>query len=185
MSILSALAILFSWFSSYPGISKQVLDKLLHILHCFILPSGNLLLASYSKAYSRIQHLLIPVEEYHCCPNDCILYRGPHADKTHCPKCGSERFENGKVPQKRFKYLPLSTRIQRFFHNATTSKLFQSHVSASESDHIDDIHQTDTWKQWYSKDGMFHGDGRGLSLTLCTDGTNPYSKEKMLTACGQ
>lgn len=25
---------------------------------------------------------------------------------------------------------------------------------------------------------MFHGDGRGLSLTLCTDGTNPYSKEK-------
>ena len=25
---------------------------------------------------------------------------------------------------------------------------------------------------------MFHGDGRGLSLALCTDGTNPYSKEK-------
>ena len=178
LSTLSVLAILFSWFSAFPGISKQALSQLLYILHHFILPSGNSLPDTYAKAYSLIQQLLVPVQEYHCCPNDCILFRGPHADKTECPICGSRRFTEGKIPKKRFKYLPLASRVQRFFQSSRISKLLQSHALVVPSDDVHDIHQTSTWKEWYSENGIFKGDCRGLSLGLCIDGTNPFSKEK-------
>lgn len=100
----TALSVLLSWFTRFPGISKQAFSQLLYMLHNIILPSGNLLPASYDAAYAVIKPYLISVQEYHCCPNDCILYRGPHADKTSCPICGEERYVNGgRVPKKRFK----------------------------------------------------------------------------------
>ena len=178
LTVLGALAILFTWFSSFPGISKQALGQLFHILHHFILPSGNLFPATYAQAFSVIQSLLVPVKEYHCCPNDCIIYRGPHSDKTHCPVCGEPRFLEGQVPKKRFKYIPLAPRIQRFFQNAHTSQLLQSHSLIPATSNVCDIQQTQTWKKWYSQHGIFSGDARGLALALCLDGTNPYSQEK-------
>ena len=180
LNVLGALAILISWFSSFPGISKQAFHQLLHILHHFILPSGNCLPATYSEAFSIIQSFLVPVKEYHCCPNDCILYRGAYADATTCAVCGEGRYLEGCTPKKRFKYLPLMPRIERYFCDASISKLIQSHTSpqSSPSADVHDIQQTDTWKEWYSQTGLFHGDARGLSLALCLDGTNPFSKEK-------
>ncbi len=41
------------------------------------------------------------------------------------------------------------------------------------------IHESSTWRERYSADGIFHGDPRGLSLSLCTDGVNPFAKEKV------
>lgn len=41
------------------------------------------------------------------------------------------------------------------------------------------MHESSAWKEWYSTDGMFCGDPRGLSLSLCTDGVNPFAKEKV------
>lgn len=181
LNVLGTLAILFSWFTSFPGISKQAFHQLLHILHYFILPSGNSLPSTYAAAFSIIQSFLVPVEEYHCCPNDCILYRGPYADDKCCDVCGEERYIGGHIPGKQFKYLPLLPRIKRYFQNACISKLIQSHIqqSSSTSDtHVHDIQQSGTWREWYGLDGIFHGDTRGLSLALCIDGTNPYSKEK-------
>ena len=187
LNTIAALAVLFSWFSSFPGISKQAFSQLLYILHHFILPSGNLLPASYAAAHSIIQPSLVPVQEFHCCPNDCILYRGDYADATCCPECNEERYVDKKVPKKRFKYLPLLPRIARFFKSEKISQLLQSHnsdsepstiLSMSEFDVVHDIHQTQTWKEWYDQCGIFHGDTRGLALSLCMDGTNPYSKEK-------
>ena len=178
INILSSLAILFSWFSAFPGISKQAFNQLFHILHYFILPSGNSLPATYTDAYSIIRHLLATVEDYDCCPNDCILYRGPHANSTHCPICGEERYMDKTIPKKRFKYIPLLPRIQRYFKNKNISKLLQDHMTQPATADVHDIHQTSTWKEWYGESGVFQGDSRGLALALCTDGTNPYSKEK-------
>ena len=179
--MLTALSVLLSWFTRFPGISKQAFSQLLYMLHNIILPSGNLLPASYDAAYAVIKPYLISVKEYHCCPNDCILYRGPNADKTSCPICGEDRYVNGGcVPKKRFKYIPLASRMKRYFETATTSRLLQGHSASitSTTTEIHDIHHTKTWKKWYSPGGLFGGDVRGLSLGLCLDGTNPYAKEK-------
>ena len=178
IGVIGAISLLMSWFASFPGISKQALGQLLFILHHVILPSGNLLPATYKDAFSVIQSQLVPVTEFHCYPNDCILYRGAYAAATHCPSCGEERYLDGEIPKKRFKYLPLASRVKRYFNNASISKLFQDHIMTTQSDDVNDIHQTVTWKQWYSQSGIFGGDARGLALSLCLDGTNPYSKER-------
>ena len=118
-----------------------------------------------------IKSHLVPITEYHACPNDCILYRGAHIDAAHCPKCGEERFSDRGIPKKRSKYLSLGSRIKRYFGNESISKLLQSHSTTAMSDDVHDIHQTTTWKEWYSQGGIFGGDCRGLSMTLCLDGT--------------
>lgn len=179
LSTLGALAMIFSWFSAFPGISKEALGKLLYILHNFLLPSGNILPASYGQALSVIQSLLVPVKEYHSCINDCILYRGSYKDLRQCPKCGESRFSgDGKIPRKRFKYIPLGPRIRNYYSNARISTLLQSHSNHTTSNIVHDIQQSTAWKKWYSRNGVFQGDPRGLALALCLDGTNPFSKEK-------
>ena len=178
LSLLSALATIFSWFTAFPGVSKEALGRLLFILHKLILPSGNSLPASYASAYAVIKSHLVRVEEYHCCVNDCVVYRGAKKDLKHCPECLEPRFLADGVPRKRFKYLPLGPRIKRLFGCARTSQLLQSHSNPVDQSCIADIHQTNTWKRWYSSDGIFGGDPRGLSLSICADGTNPFSKEK-------
>ena len=177
LSVLGSVAILFSWFAAFPGVTKEALGQLLRILHCFLLPGENSLPTTYSQALALVQSLLVPVREYHCCVNDCVIFRGSYEHLTQCPHCGEERF-HGPTPRKRFKYLPLAPRIKRYFNNARTSQLLQSHTASEAHEGIHDIHDTTTWKQWYSKEGLFAGDLRGLALQFCADGTNPFAKEK-------
>ena len=73
LSVLGALGILFTWFTIYPGISKEAFGQLLHILHNFLLPIGNVLPATYAEARTVVKPMLVSVEEYHCCVNDCVV----------------------------------------------------------------------------------------------------------------
>lgn len=180
-----AVYMLLSWFSTYPGISKSALDRLLHILHNFILPTANNLPTSYSNLMKRVQPFLSVVKDYHCCVNDCIIFRdsdkGEYANASRCPECDEERYEPGtKIPRKRFKYLPLETRIRRIYADKAMSQLLQSHGSTeTNAGIVSDIHQTKTWKTWYSPSGIFEGDTRGLSFAICMDGFNPFSRDKV------
>ena len=59
------------------------------------------------------------------------------------------------------------------------SQLLQSHIKwPSHTNVVCDIHDSDEWKSLYAKDGFFAGDVRGISFSLCTDGLNPFSKER-------
>ena len=188
MSVLAALAVLFSWFTTFPGISKEALSHLLYVLHHFLLPSGNKLPHNYAHTNSKIKSLLTPVKEYHCCINDCVIFRDTckedsendsEEDDSQCPQCGENRYcEDKNTPRKRFKYLPLGPRIHHLFSNFKTAKLLQSHTEHTESSEVTDIHQTAVWKERYSTEGTFHGEPRALSLSLCADGTNHFSKER-------
>ena len=73
LTTIKAITILLSWFSSFPGISKSAFSRLLFILGRFILPESNTLPKSYTDAVKVIKGLMVPVVEYHCCVNDCIL----------------------------------------------------------------------------------------------------------------
>ncbi len=68
------------------------------------------------------------------------------------------------------------------FSSAVTSELLQSNSSGirdlSTEGTVSTIHESPAWKEWYSKDGIFAGDPRGVALSLCMDGVNPFAKER-------
>ena len=134
LSVKQTLAVLFTWFASFPGISKEAFSELLRILHIFILPEGNLLPTSYAKAHSIIDSNIVPVETYHCCINDCVVYRkcsdGDFQDIEICPTCGEQWYEQAScIARKVFKYIPILPRIRRMFGNKDMSKILQDHAN--------------------------------------------------------
>ena len=93
------------------------------------------------------------VKDYHCCVNDCVVFRKSHSeDCSHllqCPHCSESRYKEGtKIPRKRYKYLPLEARKRRLFSNKITSKILQSHSDPqmSEPNTVTTIHQSEAWK---------------------------------------
>ena len=186
LSVNQTLAILFTWFCSSSSTSKESFSRLLHLLHNFVLPKNNKLPSSYKQAQSIIRNVLVPLEEHDCCINDCIIFRnccrGDYCSLTQCPKCSSERFHPcTSIAQKKFKYIPLGPRIKKMFANKRVSELIQGHGGecAGGTTCVSELHQSHAWKSVYSLEGYFKGDPRGISLSLCTDSTNPFSKEKV------
>ena len=185
VSTIQAISMLLSWFAAFPGISKASFTRLLILLHDYILPKGNNLPRSYEDAIKLIKEPLSPIKEYHCCVNDCVVFRktstGDYETLSKCPRCEEDRYlPDTTIPRKRFKYMPIETRVRRLFSDAQVSKLLQTHcVPDSEpSDVIDTIHKSEAWTSWYKSNGMFKGNCRALSFALCMDGLNPFAQEK-------
>ncbi len=183
LSVVQAIAILLAWFTSFP-ISKEAFSRLLFLMHTFLLPSGNALPASYSAAVSLIRSFLLPVHDYHCCVNDCVIYRNTgtslYKDLTECPVCEEPRYHPGtSIPRKRFKYIPPGQHLTRMYGNAVTSQLLQSHYAETGTkESIARLHESPAWKGWYGKDGIYDKNPRAVSLSLCLDGVNPFAKER-------
>ena len=185
-----AFSILTSWFTLHPGISKSAFDRLLYLLHTHILPTGNTLPRTYKEVQKSLRNLLTPTKAYHCCVNDCVIFRDSdtkkYANLDHCPKCNEPRFMDGSnsIPRKRFLHLPLESRIRRLFSHHSIAQLFQQHLNDGEGSGSTDqttistIHETSIWKEWYSHRGFHKGDKQALSLGFCTDSVNPFAKEK-------
>ena len=171
----------FQWFCEHPGVSKESFSAMLATQNT-VLPSGNNLPLSYEAALRTIEPYLAQPVVYDVCPNDCILFRLEYADLDKCPMCGSSRYlsEQSHTAVRRFTYLPLKSRLERMFGNATVAQILQSHNSPQdEVTPIFDIHQSPAWKKAYDKDGIFKGDPRGISLALCTDGVNPFAHNRV------
>ncbi|XP_068748657.1 uncharacterized protein [Montipora capricornis] len=183
ISVVEALVHMFDWFTSHPSLSKQAFSENLHYLHNYILPQGNLLPSSYQEAYQVIKPFLIPEITYHVCPNDCIIFRKEYKNAAKCPKCLENRFKsNSHLPKRTFIYLPLCPRLVRSYGTASIAEALQSHQENMSDENrntlLRDIHDSPLWKKAYSQDGTCQGDPRGLSLSLCLDGLNPWSKNK-------
>ena len=180
-TLLETLVHLFYWFSSHPSMSKEAFTKNLQLWHS-ILPEGNCLPTSYRDAFKIIKPYLVPEVVFHTCVNDCILFRGQYKENVTCPKCNEPRFKHGNIPRRTFHYLPLGPRLARSFGARDVSYLLQSHGgerSASETESVmNDIHDSPKWKEAFGHSGTFQGDPRGVALSLCLDGLNPWSKNK-------
>ena len=55
------------------------------------------------------------------------------------------------------------------------AQLVQEHGGITPSSILFDLHDSPLWKSAYSDSGVFEGDKRGISFSLCTDGVNPFS----------
>lgn len=75
--------------------------------------------------------------------------------------------------------MPIGPRLKRIYATSNLAQIFQSHHSTSNGDLMYDIHDSPTWKNAYDKQGVFHGDARGVALSLCTDGVNPFSQRRV------
>ncbi len=172
ITVLQALLEHFSWFSEHPGISKGALSDILYMQHNRILPPGNHLPDSFEGALKLIEPFLIKPLVFHCCPNDCIIYRGNYAELDKCPVCSTKRYIRGRFPAKQFHYLPIGPRLVRIFATSNLAQILQAH-STNSSD-MCDVHDSPSWRDVYNEGGIFDGDRRGISLALCTDGVNPF-----------
>lgn len=181
ITTFQATSILTSWFSLYPGVTKSAFKY----LHKHILPVGSNLPESYRNAHKSVNSFLTPVKEYHCCVNNCVVYRnsasGMYDDLDACPKCSESRYKdsNGKIPRRRFNHLPLELRLRRLFGHKTTSQLLQQHSECrgTTPTSVSNLHESIAWKEWFDPKGTFQGQQQGVAFGICLDGVNPYSKE--------
>lgn len=56
--------------------------------------------------------------------------------------------------------------------------MLQEHLVPNASA-ILDIQESKAWQEAYKSDGIFQGDKRALSVSLCTDGLNPFSCKRV------
>ena len=101
-----------------------------------------------------------------------------------CPHCGSSRYKiDGKTACRCYTYLPLAPRFRRMFGTKVIHDLLTSHMNSNEegaSHQICDIHGSKIWnEEWFGESGEFRGNKNGIVLTLCLDGLNPFSLQKI------
>ena len=182
VAVLEALASYFMWFTEHPSTSKRALSDLLR-LNKRLLPQPNNLPGSYDEAFNFIKPFLLPIEIYHVCPNDCVIFRKTsrydYSKLKTCPVCGSDRYWGNKNARRRFPYFPLGPRWRRMYGDANISQVMQSHTSEYNYDTMHDIHDSPSWKKAFSEGGFSNGDPRGMLLQLSTDGVNPFSNNKV------
>ena len=106
------------------GMSKSALNDSLRcekssLSQTYVLPS------SYTEAKSLISPLLMPVEKYDACINDCVIYRDSsqlqYLSLSECPVCQEPR-----KTRKVFTYMPLGPRLARWYDTFNLCKLIHS-----------------------------------------------------------
>ena len=154
-------------FSMFSGMSKEAFNKLLSLLHDFILPIGNL------PTVKPRNWLILTVTEYHCCINDCIIYRDCRDSKYNslrkCP-VWTTIWRKWKDSKKGI-YLSVATRIARLFSDPVTSQLVPNH---SNSLHVDCIELS----TFISSLERVHGDRRAISFAICAESLCPFAHER-------
>ncbi len=94
------------------------------------------------------------------------MFRNDHELLAQYPECNSCRYisEESCIAFRKFTYLLLKPRIAGFFGTSNLSGVLQAHLqpdllrALSDSDRtVHDIHQSNTWRDAYSSEGIFHG----------------------------
>lgn len=161
-------------FSMNYGMSKTALNDSLQCEKAS-LPQPNILPASYKEAKSFISPLLMPVEKYDACINDCIVYRDTdqfqYYNLNECPVCNEPR-----KTRKIYTYMPLGPRLARWYGTFNLCKLlYANKIDVSENGVLDDFTDGKLFHSWFEPGQVFGGKDRELCvpLSLFTDGVNP------------
>ncbi|MED6141860.1 hypothetical protein PIB30_118316 [Stylosanthes scabra] len=170
------------------GWSKASFTSLLELLKEGI-PSLNIP-TSFDKTKNMVKNLGLDYNKIDACPNDCMLYRGEHANDSSCHVCGASRFiehtaveeddvtssrKPRKVAAKTLRHFPLIPRLQRLFMCTRTVDAMTWHHNERLKDgllrHPDD---GEMWKAFDSRHQDFACEPRNVRLGLASDSFNPF-----------
>ena len=71
--------------------------------------------------------------------------------------------------------MEIGPRIGRLYQNENLVRILQHHCTREDDGLMRDLWDTSKWKQkWYGMNGLFKGDPKGITMSFCTDGVNPY-----------
>ena len=189
-SKISFLVHLFhiKYLNGWSGKSFTMLLKLLKDAFS----EGTSLPTSCYEAKKLVKELDLGYEKIHSCPNDCILYRGEHADQESCHVCGCSRWTKQKEnesegldeldatqikqkPAKVLRYFPLVPRLKRIYASSKTASSMRWHDESRTKDGML-RHPADSlaWKAFDDRHPDFASDARNVRLGLASDGFNPF-----------
>ncbi|XP_074323765.1 uncharacterized protein LOC141660678 [Apium graveolens] len=178
---LESMLKLHNWKSRF-GITDSAFTDLLSSVGS-LLPKDNVLPSNAYEAKKTLSNLGLEYIKFHSCPNDCVLYRGVHADATKCPKCRLSRWKLTKkgeerinLPAKVMWYFPIIPRFKHMFKSPSTAKLMCWHAQQRTQDgkmrHPAD---SPSWKNIDYRWPSFGSEPRNLRLALSADGVNPHN----------
>ncbi|XP_074342216.1 uncharacterized protein LOC141679681 [Apium graveolens] len=178
---LESMLKLHNWKSRF-GITDSAFTDLLSSVGS-LLPKDNVLPSNAYEAKKTLSNLGLEYIKFHSCPNDCVLYRGVHADATKCPKCRLSRWkltkkgeESVNLPAKVMCYFPIIPRFKRMFKSPSTAELMCWHAQRRTQDgkmrHPAD---SPSWKNIDYRWPSFGSEPRNLRLALSADGVNPHN----------
>ena len=123
--------------------------------------------------------VLVNTVVYHACPNDCIFFTKEYSDLVQCLKCNANRFKpNTCIPARKFTYFPIGPRLIRLYGTNKIAQILQAHSFPVDDHTVYDIQHSKCWESAYHEHGVFNGDCRGIALSFCNDGVNPFSHQK-------
>ena len=181
ITVMDAIVKHLSWFSEHPGISKEVLSDMLSLQHHEVLPRGNRLPTSYGDVMKLAEPMLMQPIHFHCCSNDCIVFREVNTALDSCPRCGASQYTKPGIPARSYTYLPVGSRLIRLFGTHNLAKIVQTHRLHCCNDGlvVYDIHDPPSWKLAYSGTGIFSSDCCSFLFALNMDGVNPCSQNRV------
>nr|XP_054775456.1 uncharacterized protein LOC129283892 [Lytechinus pictus] len=157
-------------------VSQAAITSFLQVLK-ELLPAGHLVPESYRAAHTMIKSQLTPVQEFHVCPNDHVIFTGELSNVENCPTCGTCRYNSDGTPVKKFQYLPLIPRLQRWSLVPKLRDLLRTHIpdhAGAANSMVTDITQSQIW------DTLLPGDDSDdfqLGFALSIDGIGPYNAQ--------
>ena len=182
ITILEGVYEILRDFVFTPDASKMSTSARFKQLKEKFLPENNMMPASFDQALQLITSFLMPLEKFHVCPNDCVIFRKEFTSLSKCPVCDASRYkDDGKTAWRNFTYFPITPRIRRLFATEITHKILREHSNKGIiNGQMNDIHGSNLWlEDWFGEDGEFRGNKNGVVLNICLDGVNPFKSNKI------
>ena len=168
VTLLEAVFQHFYVFSTNNGMSKSAMSNALQTEKSH-LPQPNSLPPTFKEAKTLIKPLLMPLQKYDACINDCILFRscdnGNYSDLASCPICQEPRKVKNSS-QKVFHYMPIAPRLNRWFGTSNLCKLLYANKVYSNGK-LCDFTDSNVYKNWYTDQGVV-GDHEEQQTTTST-----------------
>ncbi|KAF7153203.1 hypothetical protein RHSIM_Rhsim01G0080000 [Rhododendron simsii] len=167
-------------------LTNKTIDKFLEFYHEAFLEALNLP-NSYYEAQKITDDLGFTYKTWDACPRSCMLFRNEHANLDACVVCGESRWKvtitrsktgkkrGKKRAAKQMRYIPLKSKLRRFFTSFETAMLMSWHADGRTNDGVR-RHPADApaWKEFDRRHVRFASDIRNIRLGLASDGFNPY-----------
>ncbi|CAM8982469.1 unnamed protein product [Rhodiola kirilowii] len=145
------------------------------------IPPENNCPGSYRDVKKIMKNMGLDYQIIHACEYGCVLYYQQHSNRDCCPICHEPRYatsEGGsKVPNKVFRYFPITPRLQRLYMSPYIAEEMRWHAEKRGKDGDNDlIHPKDgeAWENFDKEFLEFAHEIRNVRIGLSTDGFNPF-----------